>query len=132
MKNIQKEMETFFKSSCYAYCIAWVYGNKDTFTMTHNLLEGYRYGFIDADGYVSKPQKFASMCMDIPNYFKDVKKQYNKLDEGVKIIEYKLSKDAKASHFVVCENGKVVFDPAGDSETVKYGIPVSSRIFIAA
>jgi hypothetical protein len=99
--------------------------------MTQNLLEGYRRGYIEADGYVSKPHKFASMCMGIPGYFKDVKKVYKDLDKGVKIIEYKLSKDAKASHFVVCENGKVVFDPAGDSETVKYGIPVSSRIFIA-
>lgn len=131
MQNIQKQMETFFKSSCYAYCIAWVYNNKDIYAMTQNLLEGYRRGYIEANGYVSKPHKFASMCMGIQGYFKDVKKVYKDLDKGIKIIEYKLSKDAKASHFVVCENGKVVFDPAGDSETVKYGIPVSSRIFIA-
>lgn len=131
MQNIQKQMETLFKSSCYAYCIAYMYKSKDVYDMTRSVLEGYHRGYIDADGYVSKPHKFASLCVNIPNYFKDVKKVYKDLDTGVKIIEYKLSKDAKASHFVVCENGKVIFDPAGDSETVKHGIPVSSRIFIA-
>lgn len=34
------------------------------------------------------------------------------------------------THFIVAQNGKVVFDPSGDSNSVKFGKPVSIRRFV--
>ena len=132
MRNIQEEMKTFFSSSCYAYCLAYKFGESFTiFDLTRDILSGYEKGFIESDGYVSKPIEFIKYLG--PATYTDVQKvpimSLKQLPDNNEtyIVEYK---NGIFSHFVVVYNGQVIFDPAGDSNTVKYGKPVSWRKYI--
>ena len=130
-KDIQSQMKELFGHSCCAYCYIYLRLKTDNAKrLTSELFNAWELGYVRDDGFVSKPvQLLYSLGITVRDIqivpidsIKDMKK--------ATIVEYKLSKDAKASHFVVVENGKVVFDPAGDSNTVKNGIPVSYRQFI--
>lgn len=48
-------------------------------------------------------------------------------DEGLYAVEYQYN---GGSHFVVAKKGEVLFDPSGNSNSVKYGRLVSYRKFV--
>lgn len=129
--NIQKEMGNFFSSACYAYCLAYIFGDckNNLKKLTECVLYGWINGYIDDDCYVREPLKYVN---GISKYkWKNVyKKSINTLDdlpnEGLYAVEFIYG---RKHHFVVCEKGRVVFDPWENSETVKRGIPVSYRLF---
>lgn len=129
-KNLQSTMKELFGNSCLGYSYAYiVLKTNDAVILTRYFLEGWASGYIDDDGFVSKPLGY--LCI-LGNGAKDVKKvAINKLsdlpDNGEYVVEYMIKPDAKASHFVVANKEKVIFDCAGDSNTVKYGSPVSYR-----
>lgn len=129
MENIQAKMKELFGGSCYGYCLAYLFGdNKSIKYLTSCFLEGWKRGFVDDDGYVSMPLKYIEMISGIR--YKDVEKPEIYKIEEIKepiIVEWQYN---GGSHFVVVEEGSVVFDPAGNSNSVKFGIPVSIRKFI--
>ena len=129
-KNLQAQMKELFGNSCLGYSYAYiVLKTDDAVILTSYFLEGWASGYIDDDGFVAQPLGYLRI---LGNGAKDVNKvaitQLSDLpDNGEYVVEYKIKPDAKASHFVVANREKVVFDCAGDSNTVKYGAPVSYR-----
>lgn len=137
MVNIQAQMKELFGNSCLAYCYA-AYGTSnftDIKELTRRVLNGWYAGWIDDDGYVSKPVPYLNSM--IHEVVKDIREHYisslDKLPEGLWVVEYKLKPTDKASHFVIAgKDVGVVFDPSGESNTVKNGAPFSYREVILA
>ncbi len=142
MENIQAKMKELFGNSCYAYCLAYKFiGDKSIRIkyLTSCVLHGWYSGYIDDDGYVSDPVNYVNKTcktycnkIDFPK-IKDVQKLVYKkenLTEDVNIVMFEYN---KGTHFV-CMNkeGDVIFDPSGDSNSVKYGVPTSIRKYIYA
>lgn len=125
--NIQKQMEELFAHSCYAYCISYMSGKSDIKDLTTDVLEGWKKGYIESSGYVSKPHLFANMCLGKENFYTDVKKPDYKPEPFNQIVCFEYN---GGTHFVCMRAGNVVFDPSGNSNSVKYGKPVSVREFI--
>ena len=133
MINIQEMMKELFGNSCNAYCYACLAtGSTDIKLLTRCVLEGWYNEYIEDDGYVSKPVQYYNSMSN--TQIRDVAKvpirKLSELPEGLWIVEYKVRPEFKESHFVVASRSGVVFDPAGDSNTVRYGAPVSYRKLI--
>lgn len=144
--NIQEFMQTFWGHSCYAWCLTKYFSAyteegipKNFFLpktelqlMSDSILFGWKQGFIDDDCYVSKPIEYIKLL--VRKAPKDVTKvpikELSELPEGVWIVEYKKKPTDKDSHFVIANSKEVLFDPAGESQTVKVGKPFSYRKFI--
>lgn len=134
MINIQAKMKELFGGACLGYCYAYVAIDKNNRVasdkaLTEAFLNGWLKGYINNDGYVSSPVDYLKL---LGLYVRDIKKvdiEYlNDLpDDGLYAVEYELN---GGSHFVVAKKGSVVFDPSGDSNSVKYGSPISYRKFI--
>lgn len=133
-RNIQEEMKELFGGLCYGYCLCYKFGVTDLYEMTKILLECWKRGFIENDGYISNPLSVIKLING--KRFRDIEKiRINSLEElnnkdEIYIVEYKLSPENKKSHFVIVKNGQVIFDPSGESNTVKNGKPFSWRRFI--
>ena len=134
MENIQAKMKELFGNSCYAYCLAYKFANARTIkALTASVLDGWYSGYIDDDGFVSDPVNYVNqtcreyVCPVIKDVTKPVYKKEN-LTEDINIVMFEYN---NGTHFV-CMNkeGDIIFDPSGDSNSVKYGIPVSIRKFI--
>lgn len=123
--NIQKKAADFFGGSCYAYCIAYLKTRLSDFRLlTKQVIDAYCNDYIEDDGYVCKPHLYYGS--------KDVQKvSINSLDDlpsnGCYAVEYQYN---GKSHFVVANKDGVIFDPYGESNSVKYGKPVSYRRFV--
>lgn len=126
MKNVQAQMKELFGNSCYAYCIAYMSGKSDIKDLTKAVLEGWYKGFIDDDGYVSQPHKFYNYCFG-KELARDVEKPQYKSEPYDQIVCFEYN---GGTHFVVMRDNRVVFDPSGDSKSVKYGIPTTVRKFV--
>lgn len=134
MIDIQTKMKELFGGSCYGYCLAYVFGeqeDKDIKYLTSCFLEGWKRGYIDDDGFVSKPLKYIEMLCGTK--YRDVEKpqikQLLELPDGPQIVE--LKSPFGGSHFVVCNNkGELLFDAAFPSKSWEMCLPVSYRRFI--
>lgn len=122
--NIQKQSINLFGGACYAFCIAYLkHKTTDYKILLKEVVDAYDKGYITSDGFVAKPQFYFGS--------KDVEKvpMDNLLDlpgDKLYIVEYQWN---GKSHFVVCSRYTIVFDPWENSDTVKYGKPVSYRKF---
>ena len=137
MENIQAMMKELFGNSCQAYCYAYIaHPSSGVHQLTNCVLKGWNEGYIDDDGFVSKPVQYYNSLMPADNInIRDVViVNINNLDElpftGMYSVEFKLQRTDKKSHFAVCVRGKIIFDPSGESNTCKYGVPVSYRKFV--
>ena len=132
--NIQEKMKELFGNSCLGYCYAYIFtGFREIKLLTQSFLNGWFYGFIDDDGFVSKPVEYINMlsnkkvCRDIENIpLNDLK---DLPEGGLFAVEYLYR---GKSHFVVvwAEEKKIVFDPSYPSNSVRYGKPISYRRII--
>lgn len=125
-------MKELFGNSCYAYCISYLSGKRNIKDLTKDVLDGWYKGYIDDGGFVSKPHLFYNLC-----FGKDLVKDVQHVpyvptdDEQIVCWEYN-----GGTHFVVMKgkdssgSGKVVFDPSGDSNSVKYGKIKNARKFL--
>ena len=131
MENIQSKMQELFGNSCYAYCLEYLFGEQRTLKgLTNAVLQDWIAGFICDDGYVSKPLSIVDQY--VGKQYKDVKKPLiDKLEDlpsdDLWIVEYRWG---TKQHFVVANKNGVVFDPAGNSNTVKNGKPFTYRLFV--
>lgn len=135
MINIQKEMENLFGHSCYCYSLAYLLsGTTDVKTLTRLVLNGWYEGYIDDDGFISKPVQYYNSIAIVGKKrpIRDVEKvsitSLSELpDKGDHIVEYLYG---NTSHFVVANRNGVVFDPYGNSNAVSKGKPISWRKYI--
>lgn len=127
-RNIQEEMKELWGNSCYAWCLVWLYsGDTELTNMMKNIIKGIEKKYIDyPDCYVRHPARFVNMLMGF-NRFKDVEKVYSEPPKNASVIVEWVN--GEQSHFVVMQDGKVVFDPSGDSKTVRNGKISSWRRF---
>lgn len=140
MINIQAQMKELFGGSCLAYCYAAIAtgmldAKKYIKDLTNLFFFGWRHGWIDNDGYVSKPVPYLNGMMQ--EKVIDIRKHYindlSQLPEGNWIVEYRTNPDdIKTQHFVIANRDSVIFDPSGDSLTVMNGKPFSYREIVLA
>lgn len=134
--NIQDMMKELFGNSCCGYCYAYLGEVKrnitpDIHTLTKDFLNGWNLGYVDDDGFVSKPvQYLKSVGITVRDIRKPKITKLSELPEGLWAVEYKKNPEDKASHFVICDRKHIIFDPSGDSVTCKVGKPVSYREFL--
>lgn len=130
MINIQKKYEELFKHSCYCFCVCYKFSNsKDEWKWLEYIARGVQAGYITEECYIEKPVQFINKILG--GNIKDVTKpdfKKENLTDDINIVMYSYN---GGTHFV-CMNkqGDVIFDPSGDSNSVKYGIPVSIRKYI--
>ena len=133
MENLQENYKKFFSGACYAFCLVKKFRpNASDAEIGKIVLDGWDYGFIDDDCYISIPVEFINECIfEGHKAVRDVKKvDYKKdeLTENENIVMWKYNGN---THFVIMDKeGDVTWDPSGNSNTVKYGVPVSIRKFI--
>lgn len=127
INNYQNWAKGLFGGACYAACISWLSGKSTAIDITRDILTGVEKGYIEDDGFVSKPHLFYNHCF---GYGEDVITVVKKLPcEPQPLYRIVCWKWKGKTHFVVMIDGKVAFDPAGDSNTVKYGKIDSIREF---
>ena len=133
MENLQEKYKKFFGGVCYAFCLVKKFKpNASDAETARDVLDGWDVGYLDDDGYVSKPTMFINYIIE-PKGIEiiDVEKvdfKKEELTEDTNIVMWEYNED---THFVVMNReGDVIFDPSGNSNTVKYGIPVSIRKYI--
>lgn len=122
MENIQSQMNELFGNSCYAYCLAYLNGNRTLKDLTKAVLEYWYKGYVEDDGFVTQPQKIMN-CKDVQKV--PVKTIADIKEPTIVCYEYN-----GGTHFIIAQNGKVLFDASGDSNSVKFGKPVSIRRFV--
>lgn len=133
MNNLQEKYKKFFGGVCYAFTLVKKFNPTATDAEIAMItLDGWNRGFIDADGFVSKPVEFINVCILDGSYaIRDVEKvdfSIHALEDKNNIVMFQYN---EGTHFVIMnQNGDVIFDPSGDSNSVKYGIPVSIRRFV--
>lgn len=128
MRNIQEEMKELWGNSCYAWCLVWLFYEKSEITnMMNQITKGIEKKYIDYPScWVREPVKFVNMLLG-SSRFRDVEKVYSQPPyNDPTIVEWI---NGKQSHFVVMQEGKVIFDPSGDSKTVRNGKILSWRKF---
>lgn len=131
--NLQEKYKKFFSGVCYAFCMVKKFKpNASDAEIARDVLDGWDVGYLEDDGYVCKPVQFINYIIepegiDIRDVTKiDFKKE--ELTEDANIVMYSYN---GGTHFVIMDkNGDVTFDPSGNSNSVKYGIPVSIRRYI--
>lgn len=135
MKEIQditsqyarKMPAVFADNLCLFFCYCYIKGVvfKDAKKAFDAAEKARLNGYLGDDGFVLDGEL---LLMDGSPYRWSVeKKQISSLDEIASAAPVCYSYNGH-SHWVVAENGKIVFNSLGDSACVKYGKPVSARI----
>lgn len=133
MENLQEKYKKFFSGVCYAFCLVKKFKPEASDAeIAKIVLDGWDFGFIDNDGYVSMPVEFINECiLDGHKFVRDVEKvdfSIHALEDKENIVMFQHN---EGTHFVIMNQaGDIIFDPSGNSNTVKYGIPVSIRKYI--
>lgn len=133
MENLQEKYKKFFSGICYAFCLVKKFRpSVSNAEMAKTALDGWDAGFIDDDGYVSKPIQFINECI-----FHGVRtiSSVEKVDFSIHALEDKenivMFQYNNGTHFVIMNQaGDIIFDPSGNSNSVKFGIPASIRKYI--
>lgn len=133
MENLQEKYKKFFGGVCYSFCLVKKFKPRASDAeIARDVLDGWDVEYIDDDGYVSKPVQFINYIIEpegieVRDIVKvDFKKEELTEDKNIVMFEYN-----GGTHFVIMNrDGDVTFDPSGNSNSVKYGIPVSIRKFI--
>lgn len=123
-------MKELFGHSCLGYCYAYLGLKTDNVKeLTEYFMNGWLNGYIDDDGFVSKPiQYLKSVGIKCKDITKPTISQLSQLPEGEYAVEYR--NPAGGSHFVVANKKGVIFDPSYPSNSVKNNIILSYRKFI--
>lgn len=130
MENLQEKYKKFFSGVCYAFCLVKKFNPKASDAeIAMIVLSGWNNDYLEDDGYVKYPVDFintftAKKIRDVQKI--DFKKE--NLTEDMNIVMFSYN---SGTHFVIMnKEGDVIFDPSGNSNSVKYGVPVSIRKYI--
>lgn len=130
MENLQEKYKKFFSGVCYAFCLVKKFNPKASDAeIAMIVLSGWNNDYLEDDGYVKYPVDFintftAKKIRDVQKI--DFKKE--NLTEDMNIVMFSYN---GGTHFVIMnKEGDVIFDPSGNSNSVKYGVPVSIRKYI--
>ena len=133
MENLQEKYKKFFSGVCYAFCLVKKFKpNVSDAELAKITLDGWDKGYIDEDGYVAIPVEFINDCiLDGKCAVRDVEKpdfSIHALEDKCNIVMFQYN---GGTHFVIMNQaGDIIFDPSGNSNSAKFGIPVSIRRFV--
>ena len=128
MESLKKECEEAISSLGYALCLVKKF--RPDAPILEYALGGISQGFIETDGFVAQPVHFVNYITNEDDCISVKRIDYKKdeLTEDTNIVMWKYKDDIQ---FVIMnKDGDVIWDPSGNSDTVKYGEPVSIRRFI--
>lgn len=144
IKDVSYQIETKLigSSGCYFLSIYYAFGkfceerkipivNSDIVKIYEAAIEN---DWMESDCYVKNPGKICYYMIGNTDIVKNifVHKEdisYKPKENEIEITRYELNTTGKTfAHFVVTRNGKVIYDPYGNSSTVAQGKPVSKRI----
>ena len=122
---LQKKLENIGKYGCYFLSIL------KAFNRTEDFLELYdtyvSKGFMDSDCFIKNP---VSIAKDLSIHNKWNVEKTTTFKQGDIVIAYYYNKTTGLHHFVLFDNNnKLVWDPLGQSNTVKNGVIESYRVF---
>ena len=128
MKNPQTKAETIGKWGCLAFCYLYCIGYKDVSDgqLIKMVSDAIDQGIIDKDCTVNNARNFIKFFTN-KNCFVDKQpiKEISKIKDATPVL-YSMD-GGKSGHFVVVENGKIVYNPLSYSRNVEKGVPISAR-----
>lgn len=119
---------------CLAACYSWIV-SRDKFgksgemierKILHDIIEAYHEGILDDEITVLDAASFLELC-DPSHKYKVEKRRIITIDDIEEATPVRFDR-GDYSHWVVVENGKIVFDSLDDSKCVKFGMPTTARI----
>lgn len=119
---------------CLAACYSWIV-SRDKFgesgemierKILHDIIEAYHKGILDDEITVLDGAAFLELC-NPRNRYKVEKRRIITIDDIEEATPVRFDRD-DYEHWVVVENGKIVFDSLDDSKCVKFGMPTTARI----
>ena len=119
---------------CLAACYSWIV-SRDKFgksgemiecKILHDIIEAYHEGILDDEITVLDAASFLELCDPNHKYIVE-KRTIITIDDIVEATPVRFDRN-DYSHWVVVENGRIVFDSLDDSKCVKFGIPTKARI----
>lgn len=119
---------------CLAACYSWIVsrdkfgksGEKIESKILHDIIRAYHEGILDDEITVLDAASFLELCDPFHKYEVE-KRRIITIDDIVEATPVRFDRN-DYSHWVVVENGKIVFDSLDDSKCVKFGIPTTARI----
>lgn len=122
--EIQRKLEMIANYGCYFICLVKA-ANKDLNNILFYYDEALRKGLIDEDCYIKDPVKLLKMLgrEDINTV---VKSDTIDFPSKIVVVMYEWK---NYTHFCLLHSDEKLFDPLGDSNTVKYGKMKSFRLF---
>lgn len=127
--GIQRILETIGENGCLALCWGYITGCTDLETINGILIAMAQGVINENDCFINDNRAYVRILFQLQNKNEEINIKFaNTHPNGiVSIAKYYNSRTAY-SHFVVVNgDGKVIFDPLGDSVTVKEGHPVEWR-----
>lgn len=119
---------------CLAACYSWI-ANRTLFgesgemierKILQDILEAYHKGILDDEITVLDGASFLELC-NPRNIYKVEKKTITTIDDIKEATPVRFDRNGY-EHWVVVENGKIVFDSLDDSKCVKFGVPTKARL----
>lgn len=121
----QKISKIIGESGCYFTCLCKFAGKENDIISIYK--KSLALGYIEEDCYIKDPVKILKMLTG-KNY--SVVKQSTALEADLIITRF-VNKRTGFNHFAITDvNAKVLYDPLGDSVTVKEGYAESFRMFV--
>ena len=118
---------------CLAACYSWIV-SRDLFgesgemierKILQDIIEAYHKGILDDEITVLDAASFLELCNPRSRY-KVEKRRIITIDDIKEATPVRFDRNGYG-HWVVVENGKIVFDSLDDSKCVKFGIPTTAR-----
>ena len=127
MLHPQTEIKKFNDNTCLFICYLYCVGIEPD--SLESWMDYYKKALslkvLDKDGFVLDAPKLLKHLTG--KTYSVTKKAITDIDEVVGMAPVLFSIDGENGHFVVVENGKIIFDPLENSRNVKYGHPISAR-----
>lgn len=126
-EKLQKNIEQIAKNGCLAMCYLYCLGLEGSeMDYIGNVSDAIDFGYLDKDCTVFDADKYLGFFAGVERY-KVLKKNISSISE-IKDRTPVCYEYGKNRHWVVVENGKIVFNSLANSRCVARGKPVEARI----
>jgi hypothetical protein len=124
-KNIAKNIAQIAENGCLAFSYAYCLGIEENLSMIELVSRAMDRGFLSSDCFVKDAPKYLEYLSG--RKFKVIKQNITTIDDIDEPTPVKYSYNGKG-HWVVVENGRIVFNSLLNSLCVTKGKPTEARI----
>ena len=135
MINKQLVCNKIGKSGCYFLSLVWIAERllDKSIDVIELYVQAVAKSWMGEDCFMENPAAMLSYVLGKAVDVKHAGLDYILGENEYEITRYELRETGITyTHFVVTLNGKIVYDPYGESRTCKHGLPVSKRIIKVA